>query len=109
MNIIPITRNNDFLRLYRRGKTKSDPSVVIYLLPNKLGVTRLGLTTSKKIGNAVERNRARRVIRAAAEMLPEITCGCDIVFVASSRTIRKKSTEIYAVMKKQLLSEVKKF
>lgn len=77
---------------------------MIYVLRNRAGICRIGITTSKKIGNAVERNRARRVIRAAAEMLPEITCGYDIVFVARTRTIRKKSTEISAVMKKQLIS-----
>ncbi len=64
----------------------------------------MGITTGKKIGNAVRRNRARRVIRAAAEMLPVTKGGYDIVFVARAKTVYKKSTDIYAVMKKQLAS-----
>ena len=103
MNVIPITRNNDFLRLYRKGKTKSDPSVVIYLLPNKLGVTRLGLTTSKKIGNAVARNRARRVMRVAIkEALPLLNGNYDIVLVARTRTTLIKSTALSSILTAQL-------
>ena len=64
----------------------------------------MGITASKKIGNAVERNRARRVIRAAAEMLGEFETGYDLVFVARTRTVFRKSTEICRVMKKQLKS-----
>ena len=101
---ITLNTNSDFRRCYGRGKVYTTPALVIYVLRNRAGLCRVGITASKKIGNAVERNRARRVIRAAAEMLPEITCGCDIVFVARSKTVRKKSTELYTVMKKQLLS-----
>ena len=99
---IPLNSNSDFRRCYGRGKVYTNPALVVYLVRNRAGICRIGITTSKKIGNAVERNRARRVIRAAAEMLPDIKCGCDIVFVARTRTIRKKSTELLTVMQKQL-------
>lgn len=99
---IPLNTNSDFRRCYGRGKVYTNPALVIYVLRNRAGICRIGITTSKKIGNAVERNRARRVIRAAAERLPDFSCGCDIVFVARSRTIRTKSTDIYTVMMKQL-------
>lgn len=102
--LVPLNTNSDFRRCYGRGKVYTNPALVIYVLRNRAGICRIGITASKKIGNAVERNRARRVIRAAAEMLPEIACGCDIVFVARTRTIHKKSTEIYSVMKKQLIA-----
>lgn len=62
----------------------------------------MGITASKKIGGAVQRNRARRVIRAAAEMLPELQGGYDIVFVARTKTIRTKSTEINNTMERLL-------
>ena len=76
----------------------------MYVAKNRLGYTRIGLTATKKVGHAVPRNRARRVIRAAAEMLPVTKGGYDIVFVARAKTVYKKSTDIYAVMKKQLAS-----
>ena len=63
----------------------------------------MGITTSKKIGNAVERNRSRRIIRAAfRELTPYIGGGFDFVFVARSRTKHMKSTEIREIMLQQL-------
>ena len=63
----------------------------------------MGITTSKKIGNVVERNRARRIIRAAfRDNLPYLKNGYDFVFVARSRTKHLKSADISAIMSKQL-------
>ena len=63
----------------------------------------MGITTSKKTGNAVERNRSRRIIRAAfRELTPYVGGGFDFVFVARSRTKRMKSTEIRDIMLHQL-------
>ena len=60
---VPLCRNNDFRRLYARGKSYVTPVVVIYVMKNRTKNLRVGITTSKKIGNAVLRNRSRRVIR----------------------------------------------
>ena len=47
------------------------PVVVTYVLKNRAGTVRVGITTSKKIGGAVQRNRARRVIREpSGSLLP---------------------------------------
>ena len=99
-----ITDNCDFRRAYARGKAFTNPALVTYVRKNRAGICRVGITASKKIGNAVERNRARRVIRAAAEMLPQFSPGYDLVFVARTRTVRKKSTEICEIMRSQLHS-----
>lgn len=64
----------------------------------------MGITTSKKIGNAVERNRARRVIRAAYFSLEDKIGGnYDFVFVARSRTKYIKSTDLAKIMYSQLI------
>ena len=63
---ISICRNNDFRRLYAKGKSFVSPLVVVYVKKNRNQGLRVGITTSKKIGNAVLRNRSRRVIREAA-------------------------------------------
>ena len=60
-----LKENKDFRRLYYRGKSEASPVLVTYVMKNRLGFTRVGITSGKKIGNAVKRNRARRVIRAA--------------------------------------------
>ena len=103
-NYIILKQNSDFRRAYGRGKSFSDPALVTYVLKNnRAGVCRMGITTSKKIGNAVERNRARRIIRAAfRDNLPYLKNGYDFVFVARSRTKHLKSTDISAIMSKQL-------
>ena len=63
----------------------------------------MGITTSKKIGNAVERNRSRRVIRAAfRDNLPSVKGGYDFVFVARSKTKYLKSTDVSGIMNKHL-------
>lgn len=100
---VTLNTNSDFRRVYARGKVYTNPALVTYVLKNRAGICRIGITASKKIGNAVQRNRARRVIRAAAEMLPAFSGGFDIVFVARTKTIRMKSTEIRTVMEQQLL------
>lgn len=100
---ISLNRNTDFRRLYRRGKSFTHPALVTYVMRNRAGICRFGITTSKKIGNAVERNRSKRVIRAAFFAVSEEILGnWDIVFVARSRTKWIKSTELEKVMQKQL-------
>lgn len=98
---ISLNQNKDFLRLYYRGKSCAKPAVVVYAMKNKAGVCRVGITTSKKIGNAVERNRSRRVIRAAWQSVlkdNEIKGNWDFVFVARTRTKFQKSTQIEIAM-----------
>lgn len=60
-----IKKNRDFTRMYRRAKTKTGPLLVTYCARNRLGHNRIGITASKRVGDAVRRNRAKRVIRAA--------------------------------------------
>ena len=99
MKTLSIKRNNDFLRIYRRGKSVADSHVICYVSPNRLGKVRLGLTTSKKIGNAVARNRARRVLRAAfREVYPMIKPGFDIILVARTKTTFTKSTALTPIL-----------
>ncbi|MGN1168493.1 MAG: ribonuclease P protein component [Acutalibacteraceae bacterium] len=99
-----LKQNSDFRRSYGRGKSFSEPALVTYVLKNnRAGVCRYGITTGKKIGNAVTRNRCRRVISAAfGEISSQISGGWDIVFVARYRTSRVKSTEIKEIMIRQL-------
>ena len=99
-----LKQNSDFRRAYGRGKSYSDPALVTYVLKNnRAGICRMGITTSKKIGNAVERNRCRRVIRAAfRELSPQLSGGFDFVFVARTKTKFIKSTQVKKIMLQQL-------
>ena len=93
MRYRPLRRNAEFGRVYGRGKAYVHPQLVLYVLKTRSGRTRVGLTATKKIGGAVQRNRARRVMRAAiAEHLDPHSGGYDLVFVARGQTPHLKST-----------------
>jgi len=77
--------NKQFQRCYHRGQCVVSRHVILYALRNKEGFNRLGITTGKKVGNAVCRSRARRIIRAAwRENEMDAPVGLDIVIVARS-------------------------
>ena len=99
-NTVTLNRNGDFLRLYHRGKSYTNPALVVYFQKNRAGICRIGITVSK---NAVCRNRCKRVIRAAYTALePSVRGNYDFVFVARSKTKDLKSTEIQAIMQQLL-------
>ena len=105
---VSLNQIKDFLRLYYRGKSCAKPAVVVYAMKNRAGICRVGITTSKKIGNAVERNRSRRVIKAAfTQVLSENTINgnWDFVFVARGKTRYVKSTKL-AVSIKECFAEI---
>ena len=96
---VTIKLNKDFRTAYYHGGSQVHPALVTYVRKNRLGVTRVGITTGKKIGSAVARNRCRRVIREAYRSLsPKLRKGYDIVFVARVRTAAIKSTVLAGVM-----------
>ena len=101
MRHTPLTRNREFARVYARGTSYVHAHMVLYVCKNRAGHTRVGLTASKKVGNAVTRNRARRVMRAAlSRVLPQEAGPVDIVLVARGLTPRLKSTQLEPTLRK---------
>ncbi len=97
---LTLKENWQYQRAYKRGKSFVSPALVTYIIKNNTNNLQIGITTSKKIGKAVQRNRCRRIIRAAFyEMEPMIKKGYDIVFVARAKTPFLKSTDILSAMK----------
>ena len=100
---VSLNKNKNFKYIYNRGKNVVSPILVTYIVKNKLGINRIGITTSKKIGNAVERNRARRIIKVAyRNCCTQRKTGYDLVFVARNKTVKSNSNQIYNVMKQHL-------
>lgn len=99
-----LKENKDFKRLYYRGKSQASPCLVTYISKNRFKQTRVGITSGKRIGNAVKRNRARRLIRVAFSLYEDKLNGCyDIVFVARSKTTQAKMQEVAKQMEQQLI------
>ena len=103
--IITLKENRDFRRLYRQSASYVSPALVVYLKGTHAGFSRLGITAGKKIGSAVLRNRAKRVVREAyREFLPNFNKNVDMVIVA-----RKKSAFVKSdVIKEELKNLLKK-
>ncbi len=99
-DFVTLKSNPDFRRLYNRGISITHPALVIYYRKNSAGICRIGVTTSKKIGNAVERNRSKRVLVEAFRVVcPDVLPQYDIVLVARSKTKYLKSTRVAEVMR----------
>lgn len=99
--------NKDFLTLYKKGRFTASKYTVIYVRPNGRAFNRLGITAGKKIGNAVCRNRAKRLIRQAyRESEIDLPVGIDIVIVARKPICDIKSQELCGYMKKYGAPEI---
>ena len=100
MKFKAVNKNTEFNRAYRRGNSFVDRTVVMYVIKNRYGYTRIGITASKKVGNAVKRNRARRVIRESLRQLNlDMTQSVDIILVARSKTPYVKQQVVYSQLK----------
>ena len=100
VRLTPLKGAHLFSRVYRKGKSVSGPYLALYVLPYQdRSKTLLGITVSKKRGNAVKRNRVKRWIREAyREYLPVLKKGKMIVIVAKQPAV----TAGYAVLREEL-------
>ena len=107
MKNIAITENHLYNKAYRKGQRFLGKYTAVYVLrdyaadrlrrenPQKRTVNRLGISVTKKLGGAVERNRAKRIIRAAyRELEPRLKKGNLVVISARNDINGKKSTDV---------------
>lgn len=99
--------NKIFLRCFKKGNFSSCEYVTAYFLPNRSPYNRIGISVGKKQGNAVERNRIKRIIRAAYRLNEEkFPIGFDIVFAGRNNILEKKTQDIEYFINKRLLKKM---
>ncbi len=80
-----LTRSTDFKRVRRSGKTYAHPLVVLYMMKSDNEGIHVGVSAGRAVGNAVARNRAKRLLRAAmSDLIPELQTGADLILIARS-------------------------
>jgi len=78
-----LTQSARFAEIKRKGVSSAHPLMILTKMPNGLSVSRFGFVVSRRLGKAVDRNRARRLMREAVRLrLPTLAGGYDIVLVA---------------------------
>lgn len=104
-----LTRREDFNKVYRHGKSFANQQFVVYVLnwhPSLLGDSfRLGISVSKKVGNAVVRNRLRRMIKEIVRLnADKLAPRKDLIII-----VRKPAADLdYARMEKSILHVLKR-
>jgi ribonuclease P protein component len=98
-----ITKNREFQDVFKQGISTATRGLVLYQMPNGYPLNRTGFITSKKIGNAVIRNRVRRLLREAYRMYAvDIKTGYDLVFIARQPAATFDFNKAVAEMKRLL-------
>ena len=98
-----LRNQRDFVLVYNKGKSQGSRYLIVLYRKNRKDFSRVAFIASKKVGNSVSRNRARRLMRAAySELEPTVVQGYDILFVARNGIDKVKEIEVQKSMKNAL-------
>jgi ribonuclease P protein component len=99
-----ILRNpRDFTRLYKKGRSVGEKYIVLFYIKNNLPYSRRAFLASKKVGNSVRRNRARRLMKESyRRMAKDLPAGMDILFIARSTIEGVKCGDVELSMRRAL-------
>ena len=75
--------NSEFQTIYKNGKSYANKYLVMYVMENPDGKSKLGISVSKKVGNSVVRHRLARLIRETYRLNADMfNSGLNIVVIA---------------------------
>jgi len=107
-----LRKNKDFSVIYKKGKSVGDKYIVLFYRPNGLDYNRTGFLASKKVGNSVQRNRAKRLMKESyRKMEGNLPIGYDFIIIARNTINGKKCAEVekslYSAFKRTGVKKVK--
>jgi ribonuclease P protein component len=89
-----LRRQDDFNRIYKKGRSVGERYVVIFCLKNGFDYSRISYLASKKVGNSVQRNRARRLMRESVRQIGNIPQGYDLIIIARNTINERKCADV---------------
>ena len=93
----------DFAALQRSDRSRSDGLLSVRFVPNGLAETRFGISTGRRIGGAVVRNRLRRRIRTILRGLAQrLLPGCDVLIVTRPACASASQAELASTLERLL-------
>ncbi|MBJ7471643.1 MAG: ribonuclease P protein component [Solirubrobacteraceae bacterium] len=100
-----LSRSGDFDRVYRQGRSTGGREFVVHVFPREASLEspRVGLSVSKKVGDAVTRNRIKRVLRESVSALEgDLAAGSDLVITARADAVALDEREGQAGVQREL-------
>ena len=90
-----LRKKEDFDAIYRAGRSVPDKYIVLFFRKNDLPYDRTAFLASKKVGNSVQRNRAKRLMKESYRLNREkFNAGYDLIFIARNTINGKKLRDV---------------
>jgi ribonuclease P protein component len=98
-----LRKKKDFTAIYNKGKSIGERYVVLFCRKNSLDYNRTAFLASKKVGNSVRRNRARRLMKESyRELEKNLETGYDIIWIARNTITDLKCADVKKSMEAAL-------
>ncbi len=90
-----LRKDADFDNVYKKGRSVGEKYVVVFYIKNRSDINRTCFLASKKVGNSVRRNRARRLMRESYRLLKDrLPAGYDIIIIARNTIAGRSFSEV---------------
>jgi ribonuclease P protein component len=95
-----LRKNKNFQAVYRVGKSYANRQLVLYILPNNTNERRVGFAAGKRLGNAVTRNRVKRLLRETYRLNQfHLNSGFDVIIVGRQAIVGEKLPGVVAAFR----------